>query len=49
MTLLSNSGQKKERESVPVTRVKLAKNHSALVLIESTVGFTTILPQLVAM
>jgi hypothetical protein len=32
-----------------LTRVKPAKNHSALVLIESTVGFATILPQLVAM
>jgi hypothetical protein len=35
--------------SVPVTRVKPAKNYSVLVLIESTVGFTTILPQLVTM
>jgi hypothetical protein len=32
-----------------VTRVKPAKNHSALVLIESIVDFTTILPELVAM
>ena len=34
---------------MPVIRVKLAKNYSALVLIESTAGFATILPQLVAM
>jgi hypothetical protein len=35
--------------SVPVTRVKPAKNHSAKVLTKSTVGFSTILPRLVAM
>ena len=34
---------------VPVIRVKPAKNHSAMMLIESGVGLTTILPQLIAM
>jgi hypothetical protein len=34
--------------SVPVIRVKPAKSHSAMVLIESGVGLATILPQLVA-